>query len=194
MCSFKKSLAASLILTLTVLTTGCNSHSPKEREKASIDSLFEKCDVSRRIIPAATHPDTIELEVSEAVAIEFWPLYKLRAAYDSLPRDKKQGKWPGPFGNDTFQTYYRVGGNYAAYRHFVKPFLDSIKVRSISGDSIRSFITFMNNDKSYTIDVRPFLTTDAIILYCPGKEPVMWNWDSLPCQTTYFIGRYFNGK
>lgn len=72
------------------------------------------------------------------------------------------------------QQLYKFIDQYGFYKTMIEPRIDSQKVEIIETPTPNSLIVFSHNNKLFKLDLNVFRSADGIILYSPGKMPIVW--------------------
>ncbi|MES2763091.1 MAG: hypothetical protein V4677_12840 [Bacteroidota bacterium] len=162
----------------------------KSRLNPSQQTTIDSCNYSDFIIPSTDTTINDKVYFEAGVAIEYFNVYKQIMKYDltdSLPDFLK---------HDNRQTIYKITDQHAMYEALAKPILDSLKIKTVVGNFNDSLCTFMYARKKYTINTTFLKFQDGVILYIPGKKPILWtsNSERTSCNQRCFLNCYFSAK
>ena len=161
--------------------TSCHDQTPSDK------MLIKDCGIESFIIDSVSCGQSTMGEINEPSAIEFFHLSNaIRKQGDSLPKKLL----------DNMTLVHSIDDQFGAYSALVKPKLDSLKVKIIAADFTDSLMTFNFRGNRYTISIGHFKDNDGVILYKPGKKPILWTLDRAPnlCKESEFIDSYFSGQ
>lgn len=118
---------------------------------------------------------------STPIALGYFELYKSLES-DSLHEKLKIDR------QEYYRTYDRIGW----FGH-AKSTLSELKIPYKNGTFEKPHIAFMVDDSSFVIDVSYFKDNDGVILYTPGKQPILWEDKNMniECDVMKLIQCYF---
>lgn len=157
--------------------TGINAVEPQRGSDApSCDSCqFKFAELSATEIPL----DSRVVTFNQATVVEFFPLAHRKDWYDSL--------------DDHHQTYYYNIDQYGLYMTLLRPKLNAAGVNIIDEISAGDILLFEDKQGSHYVDIRPFRGSDGVLMWTPGKVPVLWTAKvaSDHCHDSTWISCYF---
>ena len=146
------------------------------RDKPSCDSChFKLAELSATEIP----PDSRVVTFNKATVVEFFPLAQRKDWYDSL--------------DDNHQTYYYTIDQYGLYTTLLRPQLSAAGVNIIDEIFPGDVLLFEDKRGSHYVDIRPFRGSDGVLMWTPGKVPVLWTAKVATnnCHDSTWINCYF---
>lgn len=150
----------------------------------AIDSLLVESinlDIKTKII--IDYPVAIEL----LDRVELVHKYENEKGYDTLMKIFKMRN------HADRSEIYRVYDLYGYYTQGIKPVLVDNSVTII--DTIRSeqYISILDRDKKYLIDLRRYRKDDGVLMFKPGKRPIYWtmkkDWEN--CYGYYGFAKWY---
>ncbi len=172
------------------LLTNCtsNTQTAKKNKVEYKDSvkIIDSCSYENCIIKQTNTKTIGEPRINEPIVIEFFSISTLIYKYgeDSMPER---------FKHDGRQLLYKTLDQAACYSDVIKSVLDTLGIhieKKIKGNTL----TFDYNQQDYTIALSYFKEHDGVILFKPGKKPILWNYDNGPlkCDLGNYIKKYFD--
>lgn len=184
------------LIFITILLSNCNNSTQlSESKNNAITDTFtqiDSCIVDQYVIDSIKNPNSIKRKIEEPIAIEFFHLCDEIRKYDG----GKKNSLPERFKHDGRQQIYKTMDEYGFYYDMVIPQLERLKIRSIEGNFKDSTLTFSFNNNEYVISTSYFKENNGVILYIPGKKPILWderntNDYAKHCTWEKFILTYF---
>jgi hypothetical protein len=181
------------ILVLAALLWTCSGETQSKHQKPASQRIqvdtCNSCSLSTFIIPSADSVTPAKIKINKPTAITFFNLLDLIGKYDGEGGDSL----PEKLKHDNRQSIYRTIDQNGMYKAFIYPHLDSLGVKVISGNYKDRVLTFDYNNQSYTIDLAYFEETDGVVLFTPGKKPVLWTLENglKHCTDHDFVRCYF---
>lgn len=91
------------------------------------------------------------------------------------------------------QEYYRIMDQYGYYTEMMRGYVRSLNVECIDSITDRNVLFFEDDSNEYVVDVTRFLVGDGVLLWTPGKKPVLWTSEvhNQHCSDSTFVHCYF---
>jgi hypothetical protein len=173
--AYKTTLKKVMLLFCICFFYSCkNENDPtkfKVFENDTTTGICKKCnDVGYIISPIATDSKRI---ISSPIVIEFFQVYN----FSILANSEKSNPIVEKSKRIDRQLYYRLIEQNSVYKALLKPKIDSLHIKTITGNYDDSILTFDVNNINYSINVASLKKTDGVLLYKPSKKPILWRFD-----------------
>jgi hypothetical protein len=129
--------------------------------------------------------------ITEPIAIEFFNLRDKVDRFDGIgPIDSL----PKKLRNKNRQAVYETIDQNEMYKCYALPVLKKKKITIVKGKFNEKKLTFLYQERPYTIDISYFNEFDGVIMYQPNKRPVLWTLDRFDknCTIERFLDCYYN--